>query len=178
MTIHPALFHFMCTCQFSLPFFFYTSFHPFLLLSFSLTSYALVRLLPPSLSLLPLFFSSDPLFLTFTVFFSPFLIPLFIFLDIFPLRSHSLSPLFTLSLHPPFPPPPSFSSVSNEGLFSSHNQSRGWVMRARNASHARSLHSLSSDLRRNVSPATTMRVVMGTLFSTMALIAASLSPGT
>lgn len=74
------------------------------------------------------FFPSDPLFLTFTVFFSPFLIPLFIFLDIFPLLSRSLSPPFTLSLHPSFPPPPSFSSVSNEGLFSSHDQSRGWVM--------------------------------------------------
>lgn len=41
----------------------------FILPSFSLTAYALVGLLPPSLALLP-FFSSNPPFLTFTVFFT------------------------------------------------------------------------------------------------------------
>ncbi len=120
--IYPALFRvFMWTCQFCLPFFFYTSSR----LSLSPPT----PLLGSSILHSPFYlFSSDPLFLTFTVFFSPFLIPLFIFLDTFPLPSRS--PPFTLSLHPSFPPPPSFfSSVSNEGLFSSHNQSRGWVMR-------------------------------------------------
>lgn len=116
----------MWTCQFCLPFFFYTSFHP---------SSSRLSLSPPT----PLLGSSllhSPFYLFFlpilpfspSLSFSPFLILLFIFLDTFPLPSRS--PPFTLSLHPSFPPPPSFfSSVSNDGLFSSHNQSRGWVMR-------------------------------------------------
>ncbi len=145
----------MWTCQFCLPFFFYTSFHPFLLPSFSLTSYAPCRLLPPSLSLYLIFFPSDPLFLTFTVFFSPFLIPLFIFLDIFPLPI-SLSSLLPshlpciLSFHPLHPSSP----------LSLMRACSAVIIRAEvgDASHARLLHRLSSDLRGNVSPATTMRV--------------------
>lgn len=118
----------MWKCQFCLPFFFYTSFHPFLLPSFSLTSYALVRLLPPSLSLLPHFFPFRSSLSHLHCLFFTFLNPSLHLSGHFP-APISLSPPFTLSLHPSFPPPPSFSSVSNEGLFSSHNQSRGWVMR-------------------------------------------------
>lgn len=120
----------MWTCQFCFPFFFYTSWLPSLPPPVFLSHLLRPCSAPPSFTLpfTSFFPPSDPLFLTYTVFFSPFLIPLFIFLDIFPLLSRSLSPPFTLSLHPSFPPPPSFSSVSNEGLFSSHDQSRGWVM--------------------------------------------------
>lgn len=105
----------------------------------------------------PSFFPSDLLFLTSAVIFSPFLIPLSFFLDIFPFLISLCTFVASSFLLHPYP----LLIFSNKGLF-----------------RVRSLHRrLSSDLQGNVSPATTVRVVMGTLFSTTALIAASVSPG-